>query len=398
MKRLISGIVLLIIVVLLIGLFVRHRPAKVDYRTVRVERGEILSIVSATGTLSAVDTVEVGSQVSGTIQKIFVDFNSIVKKGQIIAQIDPSLFNARVKETEGSYNNAVANLEKAKEELTDARRTVARYRQLFQEGVISQADLDSAETKYQQAVASVKGAEGSVTQNLGLYEQAKTNLRYSTITSPIDGIVISRNVDEGQTVAASFQTPTLFTIAKDLTKMEIHTSVDEADISKVRLGQLVTFTVDSYPDEIFKGLVSEIRKSPVIVQNVVTYTVIVTVENKDLKLLPGMTANVYIETMRKKDVLKIPSSALRFSPESEIRVQRISEDGAKIGMTEKVYVIRNGKVFLIPLKTGVEGEDGYTEVLSSGGLKEGDEVIVEELTEKKKEVGIETGAKGPTVF
>lgn len=392
-KKIAIGAVILVVIIVLAGVVLR-RPQKAEFRTLKVERGELVSTVSATGTLAAVVTVQVGTQVSGTIQKLLVDFNSPVKKGQVIAQIDPALFSAKVKETMGSYNNALANLERAKEDLTDAKRTMERNRELFRDGVVSQADLDSAETKYQQALASVKAAEWSVTQNKGLYDQAQTNLQYATIKSPTDGVVISRNVDVGQTVAASFQTPTLFTIAQDLTKMEIQTSVDEADISKVQLRQPVTFTVDSYSDQIFNGTVSQIRKAPIITQNVVTYTVIVSVENKDLKLMPGMTADVSIETMRKQNVLKIPSASLRFRTESEDSVQKIGDDKAKNDTAQKVYVLRAGKPVPIQLRTGLEG-DGYVEVLSSEGLQESEEVIVEQLTEKKKEVSEGMGSKGP---
>jgi HlyD family secretion protein len=392
-KKIAIGAVILAVIVVLTGVIVPHHPPKAEFRTVKVERGELVSTVSATGTLAAVVTVQVGTQVSGTIKELLVDFNSSVKAGQVIAQIDPALFSAKVKETMGNYNAALANHERAKEDLADAQRTMERNRQLFRDGVVSQADLDSAETKYQQALAAVKAAEWSVTQNQGLYDQAQINLQYATIRSPSNGVVISRNVDVGQTVAASFQTPTLFTIAQDLTKMEIQTSVDEADISKVRLRQPVTFTVDSYSSQIFKGTVSQIRKAPIMTQNVITYTVIVSVENKDLKLMPGMTANVTIETMRKQNVLKIPSASLRFRPEAEDTVGKIGDDQAKDDTAEKVYVLRAGMPVPIQLRTGSNG-DGYVEVLSSGDLKENEEVIVEQLTEKKNEVE-GTGPKGP---
>jgi HlyD family secretion protein len=394
MKKIAIVAGVLVFIVALIGVIVPHRPPKTEFRTFKVERGELVSTVSATGTLAAVVTVQVGTQVSGTIQKLFVDFNSPVKAGQVIAQIDPALFNAKVTETMGSYNNALANLDRVKEDLADARRTMERYRQLFREGVISQADLDTTETKYQQALAAVKAAEWSVTQNQGLYEQAKTNLQYSIIKSPTNGVVISRNVDVGQTVAASFQTPTLFTIAQDLTKMEIQISVDEADISKVRLQQPVIFTVDSYPAENFKGTVSQIRKAPILTQNVVTYIVIVSVENKDLKLIPGMTADVTIETMRKHNVLKIPIASLRFRLESEDSVQKIDDNKTTNDKLQEVYVLRSGRPLPIKLRAGLEG-DGYVEVLSSGDLKENEEVIVEQLTEKKNEVNVGTGPRGP---
>lgn len=395
MKKIVIGAGILVVAIVLAGVIVPRGPSNAEFRTVKVELGELVSTVSATGTLAAVVTVQVGTQVSGTIQKLFVDFNSPVKAGQAIAQISPALFNAKVKETMGNYNNALANHERVKEDLSDAQRTMERMRQLFRDGVVSQADLDSSETKYQQALAAVKAAKWSVTQNEGLYEQAKINLQYATITSPSNGVVISRNVDVGQTVAASFQTPTLFTIAQDLTKMEIQISVDEADISKVRLQQPVTFTVDSYSSQVFKGMVSQIRKAPIMTQNVITYTVIASVENKDLKLMPGMTANVTIETMRKQNVLKIPSASLRFIPESESAVQTIGDDKTKNDTNGRVYVLRAGKPVPVQVSTGLDG-DGYVEVLSSGGLKENEEVIVEQLTEKKNDADSGAGSnKGP---
>jgi len=381
-----AGIILLAVltIIFIAGIIIPRKPATSDYRTAKVERGEMVSTVSATGTLAAVVTVQVGTQVSGTIQKLFVDFNSPVLAGQAIAQIDPALFNAKVKETQGNYFNAAANLERVREEQADALRTAERNRKLIAEGTISQSDLDAAETKLKQSSAAVKAAEWSVRQNQGLYDQAKTNLEYATIKSPTNGVVISRNVDIGQTVAASFQTPTLFTIAQDLTKMEIQTSVDEADISKVNLGQTVSFTVDSYPNLNFKGTVSQIRKAPIMTQNVVTYIVIVSVENKELKLMPGMTANVTIEVMRKQNVLKIPSSSLRFSPQSDDNVKQTATDNEKKNRTEKVYLLRDGRPVPISVETGLNA-DGYVELIASETLKESDSVILERLSEKKKE-------------
>jgi len=373
MKKLVLGALVLVAAVLLAGLLVPRRQKPPRFRTEKVLRGELVSTVSATGTLAAVVTVQVGTQVSGTIKELLVDFNSTVKAGQVIARIDPALFNAKVKETLGNYQSALANRDKAAADLTDARKNLERSRQLFDEGIISRADLDTAETRFQVATAALAAAESAVTQNLGQHEQAQTNLQYATITSPSNGIVISRNVDVGQTVAASFMTPTLFTIAQDLTKMEIQTSVDEADISKVRVGQPVTFTVDAYSTQTFGGTVAQIRKAPILTQNVVTYVVIVSVENKDLKLMPGMTADVTIEAVRLRDVLKVPSASLRFKPETE---------GAGARSAEKVYALRAGAPVPIPVKTGITG-DGYVEVVSSEGLLENDEVIVEQLVEKK---------------
>ncbi|HJV65350.1 MAG TPA: efflux RND transporter periplasmic adaptor subunit [Geomonas sp.] len=380
MKKTVITIAVIAAVLLLAGILFPHRPPQQQFRTIAVERGELVSTVSATGTLAAVTTVQVGTNVSGTIQKLFVDYNSKVKAGQVIAQIDPALYNAKVKETRGNYQSAVSNVEKAKEELTDARRTLDRNKKLFRDGIISQADLDAADTKYKVAVAALNAAEHSVKQNQGIYDQAATNLGYATITSPIDGVVISRDVELGQTVAASFQTPTLFTIAKDLRNMEIRTSVDEADISAIRLGQPVTFTVDAYPKDVFKGKVSQIRKAPIMTQNVVTYIVVVSVDNPGEKLMPGTTANVTIETQRKNNVIKVPSSALLFSPDSE--EENGSAQAKKDG--ERLYVLRDGRPVPIKVTTGMTG-DSYVEIVSSEGLKENDQIIVETVTEKKKE-------------
>jgi len=289
-------------------------PPKAQFKTLKLERGDILSTVSATGTLNAVVTVQVGTQVSGTLSKLYVDFNSPVKKGQPIAQIDPALFNSAVQQSRGNFLNAEASLARAQVTLADAKRTLGRNKQLLAEGIIAQSDLDAAQTAYDSAQAGVRAAQAQVMQTRGALMQAETNLNYSTIRSPVDGIVVSRNVDVGQTVAASFQTPTLFTIAQDLTKMQIETSVDESDISRLKVGQTADFTVDAYPELQFQGTVSQIRNAPIVTQNVVTYVAVIGVSNKELKLKPGMTANVSVQIEKREDVLKVPSSALRFKP------------------------------------------------------------------------------------
>jgi HlyD family secretion protein len=390
MKKIIAAAVV-VIAALGAGIYLYGRkPQAPTYKTAKVERGDIVASVSATGNLAAVVTVQVGTQVSGTIQKLFVDFNSKVKKGQTIAQIDPALFTAQVDQSRGNYVNAQATLEKAKADLVDAKRTLERYRQLVKDGIVAQSDYDTAETKSQEAVAAVKAAEGSIAQTRGAYSQARTNLKYSTIKSPVDGIVVSRNVDVGQTVAASFQTPTLFTIAQDLTKMEIDTSVDEADISRVKEGQPVSFTVDSYPEIRFKGTVTQIRNAPVITQNVVTYVVVIGVDNKELRLKPGMTANVTIETARKDNVLKLPAAALRFRPKGgkETR-EKPAEAGAAPRVLRKeavqtVYILGpEGKPVAMPITTGT-ANDGQVELVT-GNLKENDEVIVEQMSPQKKQ-------------
>ncbi len=313
------------------------------FRTMKVERGEISSVVTATGTINPVTTVLVGSQVSGTIKELYADFNSRVTEGQVIAQIDPALFEAQVEQgranllnaqaglmsAQANLKNAEANLNKAEIGLADAKRTLERNRDLFEKKVIAQATLDTAQTNYETALAQrevakaqLEAAKSQVESSKAQVEQAKanlkvheTNLRYTTIRSPVNGIVISRNVDVGQTVAASLQAPTLFTIAKDLTQMQVDTNVSEADIGRIARGQEATFTVDAYPDRIFRGTVSEIRNAPQTIQNVVTYDVVIQVDNRDLRLKPGMTANVSIQIEHKENILKVPNSALRFRPE-----------------------------------------------------------------------------------
>lgn len=308
-------LVLLILAAVLAGggfYLLKNRENGVQFKTVKVSRGEIRATVTATGTVSAVTTVLVGTQVSGTIKQIFVDFNSPVKKGQLLAQIDPALSEAKVAQTRANLKAAEANVEKAEAALQDAERTLERNRILFARNFIARSDLDTAETNRVSALAQLNLAKAQVEQQSAALKQEETNLNYTRILSPVDGIVISRNVDIGQTVAASFQTPTLFSIAQDLTRMQIDTNVDEADIGKVKVGQSVQFTVDAYPDHTFSGRVSEIRNAPTTIQNVVTYNVIVKVANPELKLKPGMTANVSIVTAVERSVLTIPNAALRF--------------------------------------------------------------------------------------
>jgi HlyD family secretion protein len=407
MKKIIISAVT-VAVALAVGIFFYSKKTpETTYKTAKIEKGDIVSAVAATGNLAAVVTVQVGTQVSGTIQKLFVDFNSPVKKGQAIARIDPALFNAQVEQSRGSSINAQGNLQKAKADVADAKRTLERNRQLVKDGIIAQSDYDTAETKYADAVAAVKAAEGSVIQTRGAHSQAQTNLQYSIIKSPVDGIVVSRNVDVGQTVAASFTTPTLFTIAQDLTKMEIDTSVDEADISRIKLEQPVSFTVDAYPDNRFTGKVIQIRNAPIITQNVVTYIVVIGVDNKELLLKPGMTANVSIETARKENVLKIPSAALRFKPKGgkgtkEAKVAGNAKEkpaGAealkpKKGAGQQVFILgAENKPVAVPVKTGIS--NGGQIELVEGNLKENDEVVVEQISSQKKSGGMGGAPTGP---
>jgi len=407
MKRILIILAIILLVAAVAGFALYNRKPEVTYKTARVERGTIISTVSATGNLSAVITVQVGTQVSGTIQKLYVDYNSRVKKGQPIAEIDPSLFRASVEQAQGNYLNAEANLMKAKVTVVDAERTLKRNKKLLADGIISQGDYDTADTAYQSARAALKASEGSVTQIHGTLMQARTNMNYSVIRSPVDGVVISRAVDVGQTVAASFQTPTLFTIAQDLTKMQIEVSVDEADISRIKLDQNATFTVDSYPEQSFKGKVVQIRSAPIITQNVVTYVVVVNVDNTDLKLKPGMTANVSIEVARRDDCLKLPPAALRFRPKGkgddakEKRPQgQVTPDAAKAGRKDKglrVYILKENLPVPVQIKTGI-GNNTSMELVE-GGLKEGDEVIVEQQggDSKKKSGAMGGSPMGPRI-
>lgn len=293
--------VLILVGVIIFYFFIHKKNSEPKFRTAKVERGDIILRVSATGTLNALTTVQVGTQVSGIIAELHADYNSVVKKGDIIAKLDDTFLKAQVAEAE-------ANLYKASVTLKEAERNYKRARELFARGFISEAELNQAEANYESSKATVKQMEAAL-------ERAKTNLQYATIKTPIDGIVISRNVDRGQTVAASLQAPTLFTIAQDLKQMRLEASIDEADIGKIKENQIATFTVDSFPEERFIGRVSQIRLEPITVQNVVTYTVIIDVPNPELKLRPGMTANVSILIDRRHDVLRVLALSLQLKPD-----------------------------------------------------------------------------------
>jgi HlyD family secretion protein len=363
------------------------------YRTVKLQRGDITSAIQATGTLNPVILVEVGSQVSGNIEHLYADFNSVVKKNQVIAQIDPMLSEADVQKATANYKAALASVEKAKVIVTDTRRTLNRYDALIKENLVSQSDVDTAQTNYDSAVAQLEAARAQVEQTRAALDFARTRLDYTVIRSPVDGIVLSRNVDVGQTVAASLQAPTLFTIAQNLTKMQINTSVDEADIGLVKGEQKVTFTVDAYPSEVFEGKVSQIRNAPQIVQNVVTYDVIIEVENPELKLKPGMTANVSIVVAEKRNVLKIPNAALRFQPYGE---EKESRQSLKIerGTQNRVWVLlADAKLKSVLVKLGTNNIKHYE--LIEGDLKEGDNIVIGLLGEKRLS---KPGGKGSKMY
>ena len=356
------------------------KGGKAKFVTEKVSSGDIVTAVTATGTLNAVTSVNVGTQVSGRITTLFADFNSPVTKGQVIALIDPAVFQAQVAQARANLSNAKANLEKAAATEADAKRTWDRYVSLFGRSLVAKSQMDTSETAYLTARASTAAAKSQVDQSAAALSVAETNLFYTKIVSPVDGVVISRNVDIGQTVAASFQTPTLFVIAADLTKMQIDTTVDEADISVVQAGQQAEFTIDAYPEETFRGVVAQVRNAAVTVQNVVTYDVVVAVDNRDLKLKPGMTADVSIITSVVKDVLRIPDAALRFKPAVQGRPAP-----APGGRGPAVWIEENGQPVRVPVKIGMS--DGSFTELVSGDLKEGQPVIIESLAKPSRQAG-----------
>src|SRR5574337_1772425 len=424
---------------------------RVEYRTARVERGNIEATISATGNPNAVVTVQVGSQVSGNIKELYADFNTKVKKGQLVARIDPEIFEAKVNQAKGNLENAraavlnaramlqkteadianakasleaaKANAAKAKVAVLDAQIKLKSRIDLFKEGGISAEERDSAQATYDSNIAAQEAAqaqeqaaqfslraaqaqygvaqaqlvaaEAQVKQNEAALRQAQVDLDHTLIRAPVDGTVVSRNVDVGQTVAASLSAPTLFLIAQDLTKMQVDTNVDEADIGRVHVGQAATFTVDAFPGETFTGKVVQIRQAAINIQNVITYDAVIAVSNPDLKLFPGMTANVKILVDRREGVLKVPNAAMRFRPpglksqsagkEGAVRASAAgagtgegapkARGGAKGGSSQTIWVLGHDHTPQpVSVKLGIT--DGSTSELLDGDLKEADEVIV----------------------
>ncbi|WP_455245211.1 efflux RND transporter periplasmic adaptor subunit [Petrachloros mirabilis] len=354
---------------ILIGLAVWYwwttGPAPLLFKTVPVDRGPITAVVTATGTVNPVISVQVGSQVSGKIAKPFADFNSVVRQGQILAQIDPQPFKARVSQARAAVKSAKGNLEKAQNMAAQRKRERDRMKRLREQQFVSQADLDLAETNFRDAEANADVMQAQLDQAQATLSAAELDLGYTTIYSPVNGIVVSRNVDVGQTVAASFQTPTLFVLAQDLTQMQVNTNVSESDIGGVTESKPANFRVDAYPKYFFEGTVTQVRNAPISIQNVVTYDVVITVDNRDLKLKPGMTANVTIITDKKEDPLRVPNGALRF------RMPDVPIDKKTTG----VWALdRQNKPDQIEVSTGI-ADSLYTEIIG-GELKEGDRVII----------------------
>ena len=437
-KRQWIGIAAIVAVGGALAIYWLTRGGQPQHFTARVERGEIRDVVEATGTINAVITVQVGSQVSGTIAKLFVDFNSRVHKGETVALIDPALFQGALLQASADLDNAKANLAAARANLDKAKaglvQTKADYDRtvgLTKDGVLSQQQLDSAKANYDSAKASVGGAEANVTQadaqvklKQAAVEVAQTNLNYTVIKSPIDGTVVARNVDVGQTVAASLQAPTIFTIAQDLTKMLVYAKTDESDVGNIKLGRQVTFKVDAFPKDTFEGVVSQVRMNATTIQNVVTYDTIVEFKNPELKLFPGMTAYVTIPVATVKDALKVPNTALRYKPPmaqeevlalykrygieggesrqgigvvsaAERSVQPSDNAGAQnLPRTPKsdtavVWKLRSdGTMEPVKIALGIT-DHSYTEVTSvlHGELKEGDEFVVRTVLPKNSAPG-----------
>jgi HlyD family secretion protein len=321
-KPLITG-VLLVIAAGAAGIGVRafyatRSPEEPAVATAQVTRGPIVDVVAATGALQAVTTVQVGTQVSGTISWLGADFNSIVRKGQVVARLDPSLFETQVEQSRANLTRASADLDNAQVRVTDAQQKYVRARELADRQLLALSDLDTAKINVDVAEAQLRSARAQVAQAEAAVNQTRLNLSYTVISAPIDGIVIGRSVDVGQTVAASLSSPTIFSIAADLADMQLSASIDESDIGRIRPAQRVTFQVDAYPDEQFVGTVAQVRLQPSVVQNVTTYNVMIDVLNPELKLKPGMTANVAIEIAARDDVVRVPNAALRFRPTAEV--------------------------------------------------------------------------------
>jgi HlyD family secretion protein len=410
-RNIIFGVLAAILIGAVVVVLTSSKSTETTYRTVKVERGDVSIVVTATGTLSADTTVQVGTQVSGTIAQLFADFNSVVKKNQVIALLDTTFLQTQVEDAQANLDGAVAKV-------NQTERDFSRTQDLFKKSLASQSDYDVAKANYESAVAARNSAAAAL-------NRARINLRYATIRAPISGVVISRNVDVGQTVAASLAAPLLFMIANDLTKMQVQANIDEADIGKIHVGQDVKFTVDAYPDQQFQGKVGQIRLQPNVIQNVVNYTVIIEAPNPDLKLMPGMTATITVLVDRRDNVLKLPNLALRFQPDQKeleaLRQGRVSDStqgrgvdsirwkgidstrraemgarflgqqgqggaGAGAGVSggarggfgmnrSLVWILdQNKKLKPVPVRLGLN--DGTSSEIVSGRLKEGDEVVV----------------------
>ena len=376
-KKVWMGIGAVVVIALIVWLMSGgEKTEKASFETAKVERQNIHTSITATGTIEPVTSVTVGTQVSGIVAKLYVDYNSIVKKGQVIAELDKTNLTSEL-------NTAKANLASAQSTLSYQHANFQRYQKLYDKGLVSADDYENAKLNYEKARETVKSSQQSV-------NKAQTNLGYATITSPIDGVVLSKSVEEGQTVAASFNTPELFTIAQDLTDMRVIADIDEADIGGVTEGQRVTFTVDAFPDDRFEGAVTQVRQQATTSSNVVTYEVVISAPNEDLKLKPGLTANVTIFTMEKNDVLAVPSKALRFMPnEALLQNEQKIED---VDAPQKVWTLKDNVFKAHKVETGTSN-GMLTEIVS--GIEEGAEVLVDFTLNDNNDEEKDDQAKNP---
>lgn len=403
MKRLIVGILLTAAV----GggaraYYTTRHGSEPTISTARIAQGSIVNAVAATGTLQAVTTVLVGTQVSGTIAWLGADFNSIVRKGQVIARLDPSLLDAQIEQARASVAKVAADVDHSRVQVADAQQKYRRAQSLAAGQLIAQSELDAAKVAVDSAQAQLKASQAQELQAQASLNQNMVNLEHSVITAPIDGIVIQRSVDVGQTVAASLSSPTVFSIAADLAQMQVQASIDESDIGRIRPGQHVTFSVDAYPGEEFTGTTTQVRLQPTVVQNVTTYTVMVNVPNRELKLKPGMTATVNIEIARKDDVVKVPNAALRFTP-TATTLAALGLDASSLTAAKsrgadvqsgRIWVGENNAVRPVGVQLGLT--DGQTTELVSASLTPGTEVVtnVSTGTEATRTTAAPPGAGG----
>jgi HlyD family secretion protein len=344
--------------------------------TAKATEGPIVRSVTATGTVNPVIVVQLGTYVSGPITAIYKDYNAAVKKGELIAKIDPRPYQVTVDVAHATLANSIAQLGKDTADLNYKKVTYDRNQALYKEDSVSKDTLDSSYSAWQMDIAQVNLDHANIQQQTANVKAAELNLNYTNIVSPVDGTVVSRNVDVGQTVAASFQTPTLFLIAQDLTKMQVDSNASESDIGYVQQGQKATFRVDAFPDRDFEGVVAQVRQAPITVQNVVTYDVVVSVENPELLLKPGMTANVTIVTASKAKVVRVPIDALRFAPPGEPPANSAALDGAP-GQQTRVWVLENGKVTPVTITTGLS--DGTWVEVAQGDVQAGERVVTDEV-------------------
>lgn len=357
MKKIVKIVLPVLLLTGIAGYYWQDDDVKQEYVTQKLQKGDITEKVTASGIINPISTVNIGTQVSGTIAEIFVDYNSKVTKDQLLARIDPALFEATVAQRAAALNIAKAEVEVVKNDIVYYKKHLDRVKKLNSSQYSADKELESAQRDYNNAIVQLGLKEAQVSQAQAALNSAETELRYTKIISPVDGIVVSKEVEVGQTVAASFQTPTLFNVAEDLTKMQIEASVVEADIAKVEEGQTTEFSVDSFPDETFYGIVTQVRNNPVTTSNVVTYEVIIEIDNKNLKLKPGMTANVDIVTAQKQDVWLAPNQALRFYVTDENGITKRYKD-------KGVWILDNGKPKRIKIATGV-ADDDKTEIISN---------------------------------